>query len=122
MKKILITIMSIIGIASINLIKVDAAEYKYHGYIYEGDKIDNIYYKNRDNSLREAHFYKNNESDKIIYSIEYGGKTQGAGYNDYDDTFDYRLTNLTQEQTKKMNLIGYYGYSYKDEKYDHLYF
>ena len=119
MKKLISITIGIISILSLGSINVDAAAYKYHGYVYEGDKINNIYYKNKDNTLNEARIYKRSDSENITYSIEYDNNLSGASTDDYDDTFSYKETKLTKEQTDKMNLIGYYGYNYKDDSYDH---
>lgn len=119
MKKLVSITIGILSIFGLGYLNVDAAPYKYHGYIYEGDKINNIYYKNKDNTLNEARIYKQSDSENITYSIEYDNNTSGASEDDYDDTFSYKETKLTKEQTDKMNLIGYYGYNYKDENYDH---
>ena len=119
MKKLISITIGIISILSLGSINVSAASYKYHGYVYEGDKINNIYYKNKDNTLNEARIYKRSDSENITYSIEYDNNTSGASTDDYDDTFNYKATGLTKTQTDKMNLIGYYGYNYKDDHYDH---
>ncbi|MDE5631085.1 MAG: thioester domain-containing protein, partial [Bacilli bacterium] len=119
MKKILSITMLIIGILGLGSTYVDAAPYKYHGYIYEGGEFDNIYYKNKDNTQNKAKIYMRSDSENVTYSIEYDARFEGAGTDDYDDTFDYRQTKLTKSQTDRMNLIGYYGYNYKDELYDH---
>lgn len=119
MKKLISLTIGIISILGISAMHVDAAPYKYHGYIYEGDTINNIYYQNKDNSLNEAKIFMRSDSNNTTYSIEYDNNTQGAAKDDYDDTFDYRKTKLTKSQTDRMNLIGYYGYSYKDDNYDH---
>ncbi|MCX4365250.1 MAG: Cys-Gln thioester bond-forming surface protein [Bacilli bacterium] len=119
MKKLISITMGIIGLLGLGAMRVDAAPYKYHGYIYEGEKISGVYYKNKDNTLSDAKIFKTSDSENITYSIEYDNDLIGATRDDYDDTFDYRKTNLTKKQTDRMNLIGYYGYNYKDDLYDH---
>ena len=119
MKKLISITLGIIGLLGLGAMRVDAAPYKYHGYIYEGEKISGVYYKNKDNTLNDAKIFKTSDSENITYSIEYANDLIGATRDDYDDTFDYRKTNLTKKQTDRMNLIGYYGYKYKDDLYDH---
>lgn len=119
MKKLIITIIGLLGLFNLTSSNVLAAEYKYHGYVYEGEIIENVYYKNKDNTLKEAYVYEVTNSNRIIYSIEYDNDKEGAARDDYDDTFDYSEANLTKEQAALANLIGYYGYNYQDENYDH---
>lgn len=119
MKKLINLTIGIIGVLCLSMTTVHAAPYKYHGYIYEGEEINNVYYKNKDNTVNQAKIYMRSDSTNVTYSIEYDKSAEGAGVDDYDDTFDYRQTNLTKSQTERMNLIGYYGYNYKDEEYDH---
>lgn len=115
MKKILI--LTIISVLTFGVFKVEAATYE--GYIYEGETIEGIYYKNSENDLIEAKIFRKSDSTDTIYSIEYKNNLSGADEGDYEDTSDYRKTNLTQSQTTHMNLIGYYGYNYQDDSYDH---
>ncbi|MBO5475353.1 MAG: Cys-Gln thioester bond-forming surface protein [Bacilli bacterium] len=129
MKKIIKYMIFILAIFLINISSINAEEY--NGVIEKGEAIDGIYYyKTREDteeitypthSFHEAaHIYRDSINHNIVYCIESWKPLTGATSNDFK-VYDHNVleTNLSDEIIEEINLIAYYGYGYKDERYDH---
>lgn len=66
---------------------------------------------------------KSNIDNKIYYCIEPGAllhESSAGSHNVYSNKNDILSnTSLNEEQLKKVQLLAYYGYGYKDEYFDH---
>lgn len=111
--KILIIIITIL----INKIIVNAEEdYMLKKY----DKVPNVYVTkiSSEHQIYDYMYIIARSSDKaFLYCIE-----PGIHINDnikYSGKDDIVNSNITKEQYEKIKLISYYGYGYKDDKYNH---
>lgn len=108
---------------------VEAKEYQ--GYIYQDEKIDRIYfYKHRSdtntvkyethNFHEQATIYRRSSDNDYVYCIENWAKLTGAGIGDYvQKDLNDSSNRLNKEQLLEIEAIGYFGYGYKDNNYDH---
>lgn len=107
MKKILIFLITFLGINIFSLVGVNAANFSF----YEGDYIDGIYVtkeKGGTKYYQKARFFNSNNNHDFAYCIEpFAGFNQNAGY-----TRDITINNLTGEQMDKIKKIAYFGYVY----------
>lgn len=104
---------------------------EYNGYIYQAEKIDGIYfYKHRSdtesvkydthNFHEQATFYRRSSDKDYVYCIQNWTKLTGAEKGDYEQFYiSNNKTNLSHEQLLKIEALGYFGYGYRDEKYNH---
>lgn len=104
---------------------------KYDGVIYQAEKIPGIYfYKHRNdtesikyethNFHEQARVYRRSSDNHIVYCIESWAPLTGAENGDYEQVGgDYTRINLTKKEYDKIRLIIYYGYGYKESRYDH---
>ena len=90
MKKILIFLITFLGINIFSLVGVNAANFSF----YEGDYIDGIYVtkeKGGTKYYQKARFFNSNNNHDFAYCIEpFAGFNQNAGY-----TRDITINNLT---------------------------
>ena len=129
MKKIIKYIAFILAVFLINISSINAEEYK--GVIEKGEPIKGVYYyKTRQDTEdvkypthefhEAAYIYRDSINHNIVYCIESWQHLTGATTNDYR-VYDHNVkeTNLSNSLIDELNLVAYYGYGYKDDKYDH---
>lgn len=127
MKKIKI-ILSVVSIFLFVLFISDVKAEIYEGYIYEGEKIDGIYfYKHREDTEEESYefhnfhkqaaIYRRSTDNQFVYCIESWETLIGTTNGDH--LVSNTPNNLTKEQINKITRLAYYGYGYKDANYDH---
>lgn len=108
MKKIIIFLITVIGISTFSLVNVDAAgEFSF----YEGDYIQGIWItkeKGGTKYYQKARFFMMKNTNQFAYCIE-----PFAMFNE-DSSYTRSLTasNLSQQQMKRISLIAYFGYVY----------
>lgn len=119
----------ILTVFFVSVSNINAEEYR--GTIEKGESIKGVYYyKTREDTEdiiypthsfhEQAHIYYDSINHNIVYCIESWQSITGATTNDYR-VFNTNVqeTNLTDDIIEEINLIAYYGYGYKDDKYDH---
>ena len=118
-KRILLLILVII----VSVIKIDVYATTYTDKFYISEVIEGIFYaKEKDGKVeyRKAKFKRRHDDNKIVYCIEpFVNMTENDVYKGYDENYE-SLLNLSEEDWKKINLLSYYGYGYKnhtDEKW-----
>lgn len=128
MKKFIKMILVVLVLLlEVNVVKAAS----YNGYIYQAEKIDGIYfYKHRSDSgsvtypthnfHEQATMYRKTSDNSLVYCIENWAKLTGAANGDYsEEGIKNSSSKLTDAVLKEIELIGYYGYGYKDGSYDH---
>lgn len=129
MKKIIKYMAFILAVFLINISNINAEEYK--GVIEKGESIEGVYYyKTRQDTEdvkypthefhEAAYIYRDSINHNIVYCIESWQHLTGATTNDYR-VFNHNVkeTNLSDSLIEELNLVAYYGYGYRDDKYDH---
>lgn len=129
MKKIIKYMAFILAVFLINISNINAEEYK--GVIEKGEPIEGVYYYKTRQDTEEvkypthefheaAYIYRDSINHNIVYCIESWQHLTGATTNDYR-VYDHNVkeTNLSDSLIDELNLVAYYGYGYKDDKYDH---
>ena len=114
MKKIilLITILSIfIGL------KLDVYAATYSDEFYISSEIEGISYakvKNGKTEYRKAKFKRRSSDKKVVYCIEpFVDLAENTNYKGYDYNYE-KLLNMSKATWKRISLLSYYGYGYKN--------
>ena len=109
MKKIMIFLMTILGINILSTMNVSAQEYTF----YEGEYIDGIYMnKEKGGTIyyQKARFFRRSSDNQFSYCIEpFSFFTDGSIYNE-----SINADNLSNEQMKRIKDIVHFGYGYKN--------
>lgn len=108
MKKIIVFLITIIGIFTFSISNVNAAgEFSF----YEGDYIQGIWItkeKGGTKYYQKARFFRLKNYNLFSYCIEpYTMFNENSTY-----TRSLNATNLSQQQMKRISLIAYFGYTY----------
>lgn len=126
--KRLLSVVSIIAVIIVVTFISKVYASQYNGVIYRAEKIDGIYfYKHRDdtednhyvmhNFHEEAYVYRRSTDGAFVYCIESWATLDGQKKGDYNEETIYN--DFTSSVKDKIKLYAYYGYGYKDGKYDH---
>lgn len=124
-------ILSVVTIIIAVLWSTNVFAASYNGYIYEAEKIPDIYYyKHREDTETEKYEYHNFHSqaavnrrssdNKLVYCIESWQSLTGANKGDYKEEREPSLTKLSVEQIDRIKKLAYFGYGYQDKNYNHL--
>ncbi len=101
--------------------QVEAEEYT-ESYIDKANWISGDYVnKQKGSSKKYQQMYtiKRKSDNKFVYCIEPGVSIKdGKLVKGYDEDY-LDVTKFTQEQWDRITKLAYYGYGYKDNKYDH---
>lgn len=108
MKKLLLFLLTILGLYTISITNVNAK-----ATFYEAEKIDNIWTKSvkkKETHFQKARFYRRVSDNKPAYCVE-----PFLFFNE-NSTYDEILNpnNITQETWNKMSLIAHFGYGYEN--------
>lgn len=114
MKKI---ILLIIFLSLFMTIKIEVQAEVYTDRIYTAKELEGITYakeKNGEITPRKAKMIKRESDNQIVYCLEpFVLLEEYADYKGYDFSQD-KLLKISKEQWKRVNLLSYYGYGYKD--------
>lgn len=106
MKKILVFLITFLGINIFSLVSVNAST-----YFYEGNYIDGIYLtkeKGGTKYFQKARFFNESNSNNFAYCVEpFAGFYENEGY-----IGSLTANNLTSEQMDRIKKIAYFGYQY----------
>lgn len=124
MKKIFFIIASI---AIIGLTQTVEAVSIYKGKLYEVWHPDSGFtvFAAEKNGYMDYNSWmiKSTIDDRIYYCIDPALPLEGSKEGSHTYTYEYKeminSSNLTETKYKKVNLLAYYGYGYKDENVDH---
>lgn len=125
MKLRLLCIITII-LAVLFSSKVKAASYS--GYIYEAEKIPNVYYyKHREDTAdikyeyhnfhSQAAIHRRSSDNAIVYCIESWKGLTGSNVGDFQEENSY--SKLSPSQLDRIKKLAYFGYGYQDQFYNH---
>lgn len=94
----------------------------YQGTFKGGLVIDGVYVKKIDKNGnvedKKAQFIVNSENE-FVYCLEPFVKVKlNTQYDIYEEDY-LKVLNMSEEMWKRINLLAYYGYLYKDNLYDH---
>lgn len=109
MKKILVFLITILGISVIDTINVNAQSTSF----YEGEYIDDVYVNKAKGGIiyyQKARFFRRNGDNKFSYCIE--------PFTMFDENSAYEpsltANNLSTEQMNRIKEIIHFGYGYKN--------
>lgn len=110
MKKILLFLMTILGLYSLTIKNVNAK-----ATFYEAEKIDNIWtksVKNKTAHYQKARFYRRTSDNKPAYCVEpFLFFQEGSTYEEA-----LNPNNISQEIWNRMSLIAHFGYGYENHQ------
>jgi hypothetical protein len=90
--------------------KVSAMEKFYEGEYIDGIYTKSIYIKNYSTHFQKARFFRRTSDNKEAYCIE------PFAFFDQNESYESSVnpSNISPEMWKRMSLIAYYGYGYKN--------
>ncbi len=105
-------------------LKTDVFAKSYTDKFVVSEDIDNLYYaktKNGSTSYRQARFMRRSSDKKIIYCIEpFVNLAENTNYTGYDANYE-KLLSMSKAKWKRISLLAYYGYGYKNHTADKWY-
>ena len=109
MKKKIVFLMTILCLFMISK-KVSALEKFYEGEYIDGIYTKSVYIKNGSSHFQKSRFFRRTSDNKEAYCIE------PFAFFDQNESYESSInpSDISSEMWKKMSLIAYYGYGYKN--------